>query len=160
MINKLNHNVDCQATIDNIYSDLELVLKSEMMEKLDFKVTTIKWGMNNKQRREKTPWWSDNLTVLWNDVCEAEKVYLSCSHGVKPRNKKQFLDARKHFDREVQKSKRQFLQKQQADIEALHADNPREFWKEIEKIGIGTERQKQFTFEVINSDKETLNEPK
>ena len=160
VINKLNHNVDCQATIDTIYSDLELVIKSEMMEKLDFKVTTIKWGVNNKRRRVKKPWWSDNLTVLWNNVCEAEKVYLSCSHGVKPRNKKQFLDARKHFDREVQKSKRQFHQKQQADIEALNADNPREFWKEIGKIGIGTERQKQLPFEVINTDKETLNEPK
>ena len=82
VINKLNHNVDCQATIDTIYSDLELVLKSEMMEKLDFKVTTIKRGMNNKRRRVKKPWWSDNLTLLWNNVCEAEKIDLLCSHGV------------------------------------------------------------------------------
>ena len=143
-------------SIDNIYSDLELVIKSEMKDKLDFKVINIKWGSNNKRRRITKPWWSDNLTDLWNAVCETEKVYLSCSHETKSRNKKHFLDARKQFDREVQKSKRQFHRKQQADIGALNADNPREFWKEIGKIGIGTERQKQLPFEVINTDKEII----
>ena len=75
VINKLNDNVECQATIDNIYSDLELVIKSEMKDKLDFKVINIKWGSNNKRRRITKPWWSDNLTDLWNAVCETEKVY-------------------------------------------------------------------------------------
>ena len=73
--------------------------------------------------------------------------------------KKRFLDKRKQFDREVQKAKRQFHRKQQADIETHNADNPREFWKEIGKIGIGTERQKQVPFEVINAEKEVFHEP-
>ena len=49
VINKLSAGVECQAMIDKIYSELETVLKSEMMEKLDFKVITYKWGMNNKR---------------------------------------------------------------------------------------------------------------
>ena len=48
VINKLSEGVECQDMIDKIYSELETVLKSEMMEQLDFKVITINWGMNNK----------------------------------------------------------------------------------------------------------------
>ena len=44
---------ECQATIDNIYSDLELVIKSEMKDSLDFKVINIKWGLNSKRKRVK-----------------------------------------------------------------------------------------------------------
>ena len=157
VINKLSDGVECQDMIDKIYS--ETFLKSEMMEKLDFKVITIKWGMNNKRRRVKKAWWSDTLTEHWNAICEAEKAYLSSSPKVKSHYKKRFLDKRKQFDREVQKAKRQFHRKQQADIETLNADNPREFWKEIGKIGIGTERQKQVPFEVINAEKEVFHEP-
>ena len=65
VISKLNDNVECQATIDNIYSDLGLVIKSEMKDSLDFKVINIKWGSNNKRKRVKKSWWSYNLTVLW-----------------------------------------------------------------------------------------------
>ena len=77
VINKLSDGVECQDMIYKIYS--KTVLKSEMMEKLDFKVITIKWGMNNKRRRVRKAWWSDTLTEHWNAICEAEKAYLSSS---------------------------------------------------------------------------------
>ena len=80
-------------------------------------------------------------------------MHLPCGHEAKSRNKKRLIHARKQLGREVQKFRRK-----QVDIEALNADNPREFWKEIGKIGIGAERQYQLPFEVINMDKEIITE--
>ena len=35
-------------------------------------------GISNKRRRVGKPWWSDELTSLWNNVCCSEKVWLNC----------------------------------------------------------------------------------
>ena len=35
-------------------------------------------GISNKRRRVGKPWWSDELTSLWNNVYCSEKVWLNC----------------------------------------------------------------------------------
>ena len=32
-------------------------------------------GICNKKRRVKKPWWNENLSFMWNDMCKAEKVW-------------------------------------------------------------------------------------
>jgi hypothetical protein len=45
-----------------------------MKQILKSKVIVISNSVNmNKKKRIKKPWWNDNLTYLFNDMCYAEK---------------------------------------------------------------------------------------
>lgn len=90
-----------------------------------------------------------NLQTLWNDTCLAEKRMLK-SHGVR-RNilRKEFKDKRKLFDRAVQMSKRKYLKEQQLELENLLTINQNSFWKKIGKIGIGQERRRDISMDIL-----------
>ena len=52
-------------------------------------------SISNKKRRFGKPWWSVNLTELWNKVCEAEGTWLLCtSKSDKFNFKTQYVAAR------------------------------------------------------------------
>ena len=46
-----------------------------MDSKLDKRKVYCADGISNKRRKMKKPWWNDNLTVLWNEVCAAERIW-------------------------------------------------------------------------------------
>ena len=87
-----------------------------------------------------------------NNQCHAEKAMLRCKSKDRKQLRKSFIDKRKFFNREVQRSKRKFIMQKQADIDNLESSNPNLFWKEIGKIGIGQERRKTIPMEIIKPD--------
>ena len=66
--------------------------------------------------------------------------------------RKRFIEKRKLFNRDVQRSKRAYTLQRQVEIENLETTNPNLFWKEIGKIGIGQERRKFIPMEVTRDD--------
>ena len=131
------------------------MIKQEMYQKVNYKNIKNKIGLNNKKRRTKKPWWSEELTVVWNELCIKEKAMLRSDIKLKRTKRDEFLRHRKVFNREVQKAKRKFWRQKQNEIEQLETSDQKSFWKEIGKIGIGQERKKEIPCEVILPNGET-----
>ena len=58
-----------------------MLVKSEMLDKVEHKKIMISIGSDNKHRPSKNlkqPWWNDHLTDNWNNLCRAEKVKFTC----------------------------------------------------------------------------------
>ncbi|VDI31988.1 Hypothetical predicted protein [Mytilus galloprovincialis] len=72
-----------------------------------------------------------------------------------------FVNKRKLFDKAVQKAKRQYWYSMQEEL-SNSCGNPKEFWRKIGKIGVGSERQNYIPMEVkldngqISSDKDEV----
>ena len=98
------------------------------------------------------PWWSDSLSELWNEQCKAEKAMLKGQKSIRNRLRQVFVAARKRFNREVQRAKRQYIRQKQAEIDELQSKNQTMFWKEIGKIGVGQERRKNIPLEILKPD--------
>ena len=123
-----------------------------MKDNLKHKQVNIEIGLNNKRRRMKKPWWNDTLTVMWNDVCKAEKDMIKLVGGARAHFRHLFKNSRKVFDREVQRCKRKYVKDQQKEIECLVNNDQQAFWKKIGKIGIGQERVKKIPMEILLED--------
>ena len=79
-----------------------ICLKSYRIERLKYmKVCQI------KGRRVGKPWWNENLSLVWNEVCLKKRLWVKCKD---PRQKRilklDYVQKRKEFDRHVQKAKR------------------------------------------------------
>jgi len=63
-----------------------------------------------------------------------------------------FVDKRNNFDKNCQQTKRQYWYRSQDELLNIQNKDPREFWKNVGKIGVGSERQKSIPMEVILED--------
>ncbi len=110
-------------------------------------------GCSNKHRRTGKPWWSEDLTLAWNNVCIKEKLWLRCNYSNgKKALKSMYVSERKHFDRLVQRAKRMYWFKCQVDLLETVDNNPNEFWKSIGKVGIVQDKRKCIPMEVVLDD--------
>ena len=155
-IDKIIRNLEVseatQSKIDHMYEEFVQVVKTEMGAKLASKTVVISDGIRNRKRKLKKPWWNDELTVLWNDVCKLEKMWLKCSIQSRKREFRQlYINKRKEFDKAVQKAKRHYWYKLQDELDNS-CENPKEFWRKIGKIGVGNERQSGIPMEVKLND--------
>lgn len=153
---ELEQNQNQQAHINNVYSSFTDILKDEMNKFLNPRIVVID-GTKNKKRRTKKPWWNEELSQLWNDLCTSEKLWLKCKNSSeKAINKQLYINKRKHFDRCIQRRKRQYwIEKQNELLNAC--ENSDIFWKTIGKTGIGNERSKEIPMEVTLENGERSN---
>ncbi len=63
---KLEEAEATQNSVNKLYD----VFCNEIRQEMDL----IKYGLSNKRRRFKKPWWSDHLMVLWNRFTMAEEA--------------------------------------------------------------------------------------
>jgi hypothetical protein len=93
-------------------------------------------------------WWNDDLTSLWNEVCSAEKIWLKCQNSHRKKELRHiYVQKRKIFDRNVKKAKRQNWHSMQEEL-VNSQGTPKEFWRKIGKIGVGSERRNTISMEV------------
>ena len=76
---KLEQSLQCQYDVDTAYNELCITLKHEMYDKLSYKSVSVQSGSSNKKRKFGKPWWNDNLSNLWNILCQAENNWLKCN---------------------------------------------------------------------------------
>lgn len=108
---------------------------------------------SNKKRGTGKPWWSDTLSNMWNDMCEAERIWLRCNDSLqKGQVKSDYVYTRKLFDREVQRSKRLYWYKFQCSILEEVNEDPNLFWKSIGKIGVGSSKNNRIPMQVVRDD--------
>ncbi|CAC5411941.1 unnamed protein product [Mytilus coruscus] len=91
IIRRLESSEATQDNIDRVYEYFVSVIKNEMSSKLPSKTICIHDGASNKKRKCRKPWWNDDLTVLWNEVCNSEKMWLKC------KNRNQKKEFRNYF---------------------------------------------------------------
>ena len=123
-----------------------------MNSKLEKHVIVIKSGLSNKRRKMKKPWWTDELSHLWNDMCKAESEWKKCRGPQKANSKCIMKSKQKVFDRVYQKEKRQYWKKSQEKLLEMQSHDPQEFWKYIGQLGVAKERKENIPWEVINND--------
>ena len=120
-----------------------------MINKIDHRQINAVVGHNNKKRKVKKPWWNDQLTELWNNVCKAEKHMLKSKNAERQRLRATYVSVRKIFNRECQRVKRKYQKNAQFEIQNMDSKNSKDFGKRIGKIGVGKERQNQIPMEVM-----------
>ena len=148
LINKIETEMHNESGADQCYNDFTNLIRQEMYRKVQYKNIKLKEGVNNKKRRVKKPWWSEELTVLWNELCLKERAMLKAEANSKRIKREEFLRQRKLFNKEVQRAKRKYWKAKQIEIENLETSDQKAFWKQIGKIGIGQERKKDIPNEV------------
>ena len=152
LIEQMQTQGNIQQNIDNIYDSFCDVVKEEMVSKSLKKTVTVNSGLSNKRRKMGKPWWNDELTLLWQNRCAAEKAWSKAPPKNRVRLKPEMRAAQKLFDKEVQKAKRHFWKKGQEELLCLNSKDPREFWKRFGEIGIGAARKPSIPWEVVLND--------
>ena len=114
-------------------------MNTNIKDRIPFK--TISFGYSsNKRRRPGKPWWNDELTKLWSDVCTANRSWVSCKQfGLKKHLRSDYIRIRKVFDRNVQKYKRLYWYNQQQQILNERVLDKTGVWK-TGKIGINNNK--------------------
>ena len=85
------------------------------------------------KRHTKKPWWSENLSIFWNELCNKERTMLRAEKNCKQKKRYEFLTQRKLFNREVQKAKRKFWKMKQIEIENKESSDQKRSGKKLEK---------------------------
>ena len=60
--------------------------------------TVLIGSTNNEKRRTKKPWWNEELSQLWNDLCTSEKLWLKCKNrSEKASKRKLYIEKKETF---------------------------------------------------------------
>ena len=114
IITKQENTTRNQNDADDNYADSVHMIKQEMYQKVNYKKIKIELGKTIKKTTKK-PWLSEELTVIWNELCVKEKTMLRSEIKSRRTKRDEFLRQRKVFNREVKKAKRKFWKKKQTD---------------------------------------------
>ena len=148
LIHKLENENITQREIDAIYTSLVDVIHTEMDNNLNYR--DIRAGAKKRKRYFTKPWWSQELKVLWDNVREAENIFLKCKDNRNKRSlRSDYVAARKKFDKLLRQNERQYYSKQREDLCNFQTQNPKEFWSRIKKLGPGNKQQ---TFDSVLMD--------
>ena len=124
-----------------------------MHRKLPRRKLIISNGVSNKRRRVGKPWWSDDLSALWNAVCKSEGLWLQCKNPHdRTALKLEYIRCRKNFDHAVQRAKRTYWAQLQNDLVSSLSSDPQTFWRGIGKVGVAQSKNKTIPMEVICDD--------
>ena len=159
LIQKLEQEQVVQDDMNEIYKQFCDSVSSEMDDKLQKRTILLKSGLSNKRRKFKKKWWSDELTDLWNNLCEAEEQWRRASQREKEHMKANMKSHQKIFDRKVQSAKRCFWKDEQQRLLNMYTGDTKNFWKKIGQIGAGSERSKDIPIEIIQEDGTTSKDP-
>ena len=134
-IEKIEQDRQSQVSIDVLYKEFCNVYYDEMDKSLRKKNVNPK--AKKRLRHSLKPFWNEQLSGLWQDVCQKENSYLRASQNTVSRNilRKQFLDAQHMFNKTYKKEKRIFQQNKCDEIERLNTNDPRAFPREIQQLG-------------------------
>ena len=142
-----------QLSVNDVYNNFCDFIKGKMIEVVPHKnilVSQKPFGCRSEKRK---PWWSNELSDKWRDLHLAEKLWCGCRNPVDKSNaKSQMKEAQRSFDRSVQSAKRKFWYEQQQKIQHLESNNPILFWQQVNKLGIGNDRNQYIPWEVVLED--------
>ena len=77
--------------VDKVYDDFMSLVKHNMFKTLPVKRVATN-NSNITHRNKSKPWWSDELTVLWNSRCEYEQLYCNSSYETRTVHRQHFMN--------------------------------------------------------------------
>ncbi len=143
-----------QQEVDNIYMQFCTMYYEEM--NIWLKSKNVHPAAYKRFKRRTKPFWNDDLTLLWNDLCEKEKMYLQCHDNRRRHFRTVFCTAQKVFDTAYSKARRNYQRSTIFDIENVCSSNPKEFWESIKKLGPC--KKNDIPMEVYDDDGGILND--
>lgn len=149
MLQELEATEQVQVSLDVAYSNFCDVIKREMDTHLQPKNIVIREGLSNKRRKIKKQWWTDELSLLWNDFCVAEKKWSTTTGPEKAGLKEVMREKQRRLDTRVQRAKRLLWKQQQDELVRMQSSNPKEFWKQVGRLGVAEERKRTIPKEVV-----------
>ena len=116
----------------------------------------------SKIKHKPKSWWTPELSDLWKKARQCEKLFLNTKKRQNNKNtitnlKENFLLARNLFDKTFKKTKRDYHRSWQINIENLDVNNPRQFWREIDKLKPKTKTN--IPMQAFNKDGKIVNNP-
>jgi hypothetical protein len=144
--------LDSEEQLHSCYSQFCQDVKCYMLKTIPHR-TVKDSGVNKKPRRGRKPWWTNELSRLWNRLSLAEKAWAKAAEFEKAVRKTTFNERRREFDGAVQAAKRIFWYNQQEKLLHQNSNNPKEFWRNIGNLGIAQERANSIPMEVVNDGK-------
>ncbi len=91
-----------------------------------------------KYKSNPKPWWNDELEKTWKHLVRKERELKEKNSVKKKRLVKkndEFKKAQQTFDRLYRKCKREYVRKEQMELEELNTKDPREFWNQLKRLG-------------------------
>ena len=127
----------CQHTkqeIDDVYNKLCTIILSEMVRCGQYKEVS---NVTRKRHKPYKPYWNTNLSQLWKDMHEKEKM---CRKYKGDRHRKlilknKFVQAQQIFDKSLRSAERNYNRDTLENIEKLNVNDPNAFWAHIKRMG-------------------------
>ena len=147
---------------DSIYTEVKDIFLKEMSGLPDLP-TSNNSKSNNKFRKSK-PFWNDDLSQLWKNVCTKEKIFLGfrCDlpqqRAHKTLLRQDYNNSRKMFDKKFRYFKRKYKAKQMSELHNFAEFNPNEMWKQLKKLG--NDKPPKAILEVIRADESISSDTK
>eukprot|EP00732_Lithocolla_globosa_P001538 Lithocolla_globosa_v1_NODE_782_length_3286_cov_3.792634.p1 type:complete len:976 gc:universal NODE_782_length_3286_cov_3.792634:2974-47(-) len=155
-ISKLEATQSNQIKVDVAYEQYCNLISRELKETdLIQEHKTQQQQTNKKNSHQKTKWWSPFLAELWHKQNEKEKCWRKCPSNdrtSRSRLKEEYKETLKHFKQEVRKAKRKIHLQIKDDLLNLHQNNSPDFWKEIGRLGLASERNRRTPVQVKIDD--------
>ena len=95
---------------DDIYNDFCDIVKAEMDSQLPKKTCKISTdSIYRKKIQHHKPWWSDDLSMKWNVLREAERKWKNSYGNKKTKYKADLRESQRIFDKSVKSCKKEIL---------------------------------------------------
>jgi hypothetical protein len=134
-INNIEAVQASQQEVDIMYENVCNVYYKEM--DLWFRSHNVNSVSKKKFRNISKPFWDDELSEWWKNLCKAEYEYLASRQNSRARRHllNNFKQKQNIFDKSFRKAKCKFERDKRINIERLNTENPREFWKALNNLG-------------------------
>ncbi len=145
-----------QDEIDSIYEMFCEMYHKEMNEW--FQKKNVYPRAKKRLYRCSKPFWNEDLKLLWNVLCEKEKLYLKSRGNQRMVYRQQFRQAQNNFDKLYRKTERAYKRSKILAIDDICTSDPKEFWKTIKRLGPA--KKHNIPFEVYDDNNEITTEPR
>ena len=134
VINKFENTQGEQLEVNEVYDKFCKCILNEMDKYLNYKSQS---SISQKKFKYHKPFWNQELTQLWKNMCQKEKKFGSFVGTKQTKNeiRNEFLASRKLFEKRLTYFECQFDNRFIENLETINTTNPREFWKTIKRLG-------------------------
>ena len=92
------------------------------------------------------------LSTMWNEHATTQRAASRSSGPEKQRLNTVAKEKRKMLDKAVQSEKRKYWHRMQQQLLDLQTSDPKEYWRYVGNLGMGSTRKKRIPWEAVQSD--------
>ncbi|XP_076072119.1 uncharacterized protein LOC143043825 [Mytilus galloprovincialis] len=142
IIDSMLHRNNIENRINTIYERLVKTLHDEMDEYMEY--TDFNESTNKRKRNIGKPYWNAELQQLLLETNKTEKEFLKFKgdRRIRKQLENNYKLKRREFDKRLRQEERKYTTERLNRIKTMNTSNPKEFWREINKLGPGKENTK------------------